>query len=60
MCTALTFNMNGFYCGRTLDVECDYGQTVTAIPKKFDFGFKTKYSVNKTSTKLIMSESWSI
>ena len=45
MCTALTFNMKGFYCGRTLDVECDYGQTVTAIPKNFDFGFKTKYAV---------------
>ena len=45
MCTALTMNMNGFYCGRTLDVDGDFGQAVITIPQNFDFGFKSEYAV---------------
>lgn len=45
MCTALTMNMNGLFCGRTLDVDCEYGQRVTTVESGFDFGFKTKYKI---------------
>ncbi len=45
MCTALTMNITGFYCGRTLDVDQEYGQKVTTIERGFDFGFKTKYAI---------------
>ena len=39
MCTAITFNPNGHYFGRTLDLEYHYNETVTVTPKGFDFKF---------------------
>ncbi len=52
MCTALSMNLNGFYCGRTLDVDLDYGQTVTTVPQGFDFGFKSKYAILGVALKV--------
>lgn len=51
MCTAITFNPNGHYFGRTLDLEYHYNETVTVTPKGFDFKFdekpvfKNRYSI---------------
>lgn len=39
MCTAITYQTKGFYFGRTLDYEHDFGQTVTVSPRKYPFSF---------------------
>ena len=51
MCTAITFNPNGHYFGRTLDLVSHYNETVRVTPKGFDFKFseepavKNRYSI---------------
>jgi choloylglycine hydrolase len=39
MCTAVTYRTNGFYLGRTLDYEHDFGQLVVVTPRKYPFCF---------------------
>ena len=39
MCTAITYNAENFYFGRTLDYEFSYGEEVTITPKNFPFEF---------------------
>jgi len=39
MCTAITFQTNRFYFGRTLDHETSYQEAVTVIPRKFSIPF---------------------
>ena len=39
MCTAITYNADNFYFGRTLDYEFSYGEEVTITPKNFPFEF---------------------
>ena len=39
MCTAITYQAKGFYFGRTLDYEHDFGQMVTITPRKYPFCF---------------------
>jgi len=47
MCTALLYKVKNSLFGRTLDVERDYGEEITVIPKDFwaKSGFKTKYRI---------------
>ena len=40
MCTAITYNAENFYFGRTLDYEFSYGEEVTITPKNFPFEFR--------------------
>lgn len=39
MCTAVTYNADSFYFGRTLDNEFSFGERVTVTPKSFPFEF---------------------
>ena len=40
MCTAIGCRWKEYYFGRTLDYEVSYGETVTVVPRNFNFGFK--------------------
>lgn len=40
MCTAITYKTKDFYFGRTLDVQCGYGEEVIITPRNFDFVFR--------------------
>ena len=39
MCTAVTYNADDFYFGRTLDNEFSFGEKVTVTPKNYPFVF---------------------
>lgn len=40
MCTAITYQSSDFYFGRNLDLDRDYGERVTVMPRKFSFPMK--------------------
>lgn len=40
MCTALTYQTDHFYFGRTLDYDFSYGETVTVTPRRFPFTWR--------------------
>lgn len=40
MCTAIGCNFESFYFGRTLDLDCSYGEKVVLTPKNFPLFFK--------------------
>lgn len=40
MCTAITYYSNDFYFGRNLDLDRDYGEKVTVMPRNFSFPIK--------------------
>lgn len=40
MCTAVTFQTNDTYFGRTLDVETDHGEQIVITPRRFVFDFR--------------------
>lgn len=40
MCTAISFQSKDHYFGRTLDVECSYGEKILITPRKFPLIFK--------------------
>lgn len=40
MCTAVTYATKAFYFGRTLDIECTYGEEVTVTPRRFPLRFR--------------------
>ena len=40
MCTAITYKTGDHYFGRTLDLECSYGEVVTVTPRNFKFTFR--------------------
>ena len=42
MCTAVNFRTKDHYFGRTLDVDCDYGEKVVIVPRNFPIKFKKK------------------
>ncbi len=46
MCTAVNFKTNDHYFGRTLDVDCDYGEKVVITPRSFPLEFKKKEPLN--------------
>lgn len=39
MCTAITYQKNNFYFGRTLDYDFSYGDKITITPRSFRFNF---------------------
>ncbi len=45
MCTAVSFQSKYHYFGRTLDVECSYGEKVIVTPRKFPFNFRLEKSI---------------
>lgn len=42
MCTAVTYKTKDHYFGRTLDLECSYGEEVVVTPRHFPFAFRTR------------------
>lgn len=40
MCTAISFQSKDHYFGRTLDVECSYGEKVIITPRNYPFNFR--------------------
>lgn len=40
MCTAITYKTKDVYFGRTLDIECSYGEEVIVTPRHFAFDFR--------------------
>lgn len=40
MCTAITYQGQDFYFGRTLDLECSYEEKVTVTPRNYPFSFR--------------------
>lgn len=40
MCTAITYKTKDAYFGRTLDIECSYGEEVIVTPRNFAFSFR--------------------
>lgn len=40
MCTSISINSNGFYFGRTLDIECSFGEKVVITPRSYPFKFR--------------------
>lgn len=41
MCTAITYQPNNFYFGRTLDYDRNFGEEVTITPRNFPLRFRT-------------------
>lgn len=42
MCTAITYQTQAFYFGRTLDYEFSYGEQITVTPRNFPLIFRKK------------------
>lgn len=40
MCTAVSWRGNGHWFGRTLDLECSFGERVTITPRRYPFSFR--------------------
>ncbi|MBR3906419.1 MAG: choloylglycine hydrolase [Clostridia bacterium] len=40
MCTAITYHTRDHYFGRTLDIECGYGEQVVMMPRGFPLSFR--------------------
>ncbi|MDO4284153.1 MAG: choloylglycine hydrolase [Eubacteriales bacterium] len=40
MCTALSYRTKDHYFGRTLDIECSYGENVCVTPRNYPFVFR--------------------
>ena len=40
MCTAITYKTKDTYFGRTLDIECSYGEEVIVTPRNFELSFR--------------------
>lgn len=47
MCTAITLESDGYYFGRTLDLEFSYEERVTVIPRNFVFQFREMKKIEK-------------
>ena len=39
MCTAVTYQTDNFYFGRTLDYDSSYGEELVILPRKFQLHF---------------------
>ncbi len=46
MCTALTLRTEDHYFGRTLDLDCSYGEEVCVIPRNYPLHFRKKDSLH--------------
>jgi len=40
MCTAAAYKTKDFYFGRTLDLDCSYGESVVVTPRSYPFRFR--------------------
>ena len=40
MCTAIIYKTKDAYFGRTLDIECSYGEEVVVTPRNFPLTFR--------------------
>ncbi len=40
MCTAITYKTKDAYFGRTLDIECSFGEEIIVTPRNFEFFFR--------------------
>ncbi|MBQ8826759.1 MAG: choloylglycine hydrolase [Oscillospiraceae bacterium] len=40
MCTSISLENNGFYFGRTLDIECSFGEKAVIAPRNYPFRFR--------------------
>ena len=40
MCTAISFTSCGTHFGRTLDIECVYGERITLIPRRYEIRYR--------------------
>ncbi len=47
MCTALDFNSEDHYFGRTLDLDFSYGEEVCVMPRNFPLIFRKKKTIEK-------------
>lgn len=47
MCTALSFNTKAHYFGRTLDLDCSYGEEVCVMPRRFPLLFRQTNPINE-------------
>lgn len=47
MCTAVTYKTRDHYFGRTLDLECSYGEEVVITPREFPLTFRTAGKMEK-------------
>lgn len=47
MCTAITYNTNDFYFGRTLDYETSYCETVTITPREYSLSFRHHENISR-------------
>ena len=47
MCTAVTYQTNHFYFGRTLDYESSYGEEIVILPRKFPLSFLHRETVTQ-------------
>ena len=45
MCTAVTYQTQDFYLGRTLDYEFSYGDEVTITPRNYAFAFRNMETI---------------
>lgn len=42
MCTAVTYQTNDFYFGRTLDNDFSYGEEIVIVPRNYAFRFRSR------------------
>lgn len=54
MCTAMTYEKNGLYFGRTLDYDFSYGDRIAITPRGYVFDFKNLRCPNANSRHLAM------
>ncbi len=47
MCTAIHLHTNDHYFGRTLDLDCSYGEEVCILPRRFSFPFRQVGSIEE-------------
>ncbi len=47
MCTALTLTNKDFYFGRTLDIDCSYGEEVCVMPRNFPLAFRHEGNMDR-------------
>ncbi len=52
MCTAMSLCTDGFYFGRTLDLDCSYGEEVCVMPRNFPIKYR-KMGVTETHFAII-------
>lgn len=45
MCTALSFNSDDHYFGRTLDYEFSYGESVVVLPRNFELRYRHTHAL---------------